>query len=494
MWYHGYMVHVVSSLLATVCCLLPGDSPPTTAGNADPSRNDTSVVRAAAVAPDAQGGPTLSIKTNAPSAVAYIEHRGAYWTLSKALSAVRDYTRAHGETGAIFIRYLTDPNRTPPASLRVEVGFAIEDDHEIEPPFRVALRSTETVATMVIEDRPVRIRRDYARAMAWIVQQGHEPLGPITEIHHVPTRRVRGGEARTETPVRSGMQRVEVQFLLATTPSSIAYTVVEQAVASTDTTKLDVVADLGVLLASPATEAGPTDELVAEESDAESLVDAADSPTWSDSSEYGYSVAEDQAVDDPVTLLWSSGAQIEIESVATTNLAEPEQVVTTEQSRMPSPEASVVVAREVNESESVAALYRDGRFDELAEAIMPPDQTIPKSRQVWFGQVVLRIGACARGLATVFPESGSGMRLTGAAILRRYKIVSEKFVVDPRSVSVAAESLHAFEGRSLLHDLDTLLGRIGTRTIGEEEATKALLDIMTRVRRVRMMRMSPDKN
>ena len=489
MWYHGRMVHVVPFVLATVCCVSLGEPPPAAGGDVAPLRNGRNAAGAMVVVSDNAGDPSLSIKTIAPSAVAYIEHRGAYWTLSAALSQVRDYTREHGETGAIFIRYLTDPNRTPPAALRAEVGFAIEHDQPIDPPFRVALRHAEVVATMVIENRPVRVRQDYARAMAWIGQQGHQPLGPITEIHHNPMRRVHNAKEAGETRGRSGAQRIEVQFLLDTWPVGTTTEIVEREEVAIDATEPDAVSSKAVLLSSPRTAGEPTEDLPAEQNLAERFVVKEEEPTQHDVAGSGDTASEDQVATEPEPPPQPEETHAEVATAH--GPATPDVIIPVGFDAIPPPETSAVVEPQVNEAESMATLFSSGRYRELAEAIMPRGRLIAESEQVWFGQVVLRIGGCARGIATVFPEAGSSMRLTGDAILARYQTVSRQFVVDPRSVPIAITTRGRNEGGNLIHDLDVLLARIGTRTIGQEDATASLLEIMMQIRRIGITRTIP---
>jgi len=103
---------------------------------------------------------------------------------------------------------------------------------------------------------------------------------------------------------------------------------------------------------------------------------------------------------------------------------------------------------------------------------MPDDRPVPRAHQLWLGQVVFRIGAAAKGIARVYPGQETEVAAFSEAISRRYKKASVEFAMDPlRHAVVRVDSRNdpdAAVKNAIMHDLDSLLARIGQRSMDSE--------------------------
>ncbi len=135
--------------------------------------------------------------------------------------------------------------------------------------------------------------------------------------------------------------------------------------------------------------------------------------------------------------------------------------------------------------DSVKELVHQQRFNRIAELLMPPDIPFPQAFQLWFGQVVFRIGAIAGGIAQVYPEEKTAVAALSEAIRRRYDSISVDFALDPRDQPVLRVDPHSdrYAARKLciIHELDTILGGIALTRLDGGAAEGQLIDIVQRV-------------
>ncbi len=136
----------------------------------------------------------------------------------------------------------------------------------------------------------------------------------------------------------------------------------------------------------------------------------------------------------------------------------------------------------------VGELMAAGRFERIAEQLMPDHSAIPASLQVWLGHVVLRIGAAARGIEHVYPGNELRARRLADAITRRYKQASAGFEFDPLNEPVVDIDLGndplRLDKQALMHELNTLLGRIALRSMDAKTAVEELTTVVQRAQEI----------
>lgn len=124
--------------------------------------------------------------------------------------------------------------------------------------------------------------------------------------------------------------------------------------------------------------------------------------------------------------------------------------------------------------EPVCELMAAGRFDHIAEQLMPDDCDIPAGLQVWLGQIVFRIGAAARGIEQLDPDGKAVVRQMSDAIIDRYREVSVNFELDPLDQAVVRVDVWSdplgLGKRAVMRELDMLLGRIAFHRGGTVDA------------------------
>ncbi|MFQ5592012.1 MAG: hypothetical protein ACE5HE_12670 [Phycisphaerae bacterium] len=142
------------------------------------------------------------------------------------------------------------------------------------------------------------------------------------------------------------------------------------------------------------------------------------------------------------------------------------------------------VAGDTGAVASVRTLVDLGRFDDVAQLLMPTGTRLPQTLHVWFGQVVYRMGAIVKGLEQVYPGQDSVAKGLNGAIRRRYEVFSADFALDPRDEPFLRLDPHsdptAGTKRAIMHDLDTMLGGIALTRIDVKEADGRLIDIIQR--------------
>ncbi len=359
----------------------------------------------------------------------------------------------HGLDGAMFIRYLDSATDSPTGSRRSRIGFMLDRDHQAESPFQIAQQRPEVVAYRVIEGRPVSMRRDYAVIQDWIEANGYTAAGPITEIY---------GTASPRKAI--GPQRTEIQVTLdVVLPPSLA----REAPSPTESdesssTGQTVLGEQGTGTQDAGQQGGPVDNeaikaVTSGESSVDETVDTRTAPTH-------------DTPDVPTTA----------PTPAATPTGKDAEPVRTPSNPEPTPTVPSV--------QPIRDLMAAGRFDQIANQIMPEDRSIPAALQVWFGQVVFRLGAAAKGIKQVYPGQEDVVTVTIDAINQRYKQVSLNFELDPLdqvvvNVDVRADPV-AQQRRSIMRDLDTLLVRIAFRSV---DAGAAIDEFTTVVQRVQSL-------
>jgi hypothetical protein len=130
-------------------------------------------------------------------------------------------------------------------------------------------------------------------------------------------------------------------------------------------------------------------------------------------------------------------------------------------------------------------LVDSSRFDRVAEQLVPTDRPMPVGMQVWFGQVVFRISAVAKGIEQTYPGGSPQAIALSEAIVRRYRQASASSKVDPLAQAVVRVDTRSdplsVQKRLIVRDLDNLLGQVALKIVDAKSALVRLCDILQRI-------------
>ena len=407
--------------------------------------------------------PTISAVTVPATDVVFVEHVGPYWTIGRKASETRAYMETHGITGPVFVRYPQPPRRRTARDTRCEIGFVSETAHAPDPPFRLAHRPEELVASLTVVGRLPDPKHDYENLNRWIVDQGYVAAGPITEVYY-PVQPFRDAASA----------RAEMRFTLkrdasAENEESVAVVIPE------------VTEDENAVETESAT------------ADAPCLVPMVvppepTSPLTNPVQPAPYAASVGTTEPDRTTV---AHAPTEI----------PTPSASPRDSEAPAPAADrVAPTPDAAESQSVEELLASEQFARAAEVILPSEVPTSSSDRVWLGQVVLRIEAAATGLARLEGADARMMASFGAlseAIEARYALLSNPSVTGWPGVSGSSTDAHSDPmvrpKREVIDGLDMLLGRISVRSILAPEARDQLYRILVRLKELRPIIESPHR-
>ncbi len=130
---------------------------------------------------------------------------------------------------------------------------------------------------------------------------------------------------------------------------------------------------------------------------------------------------------------------------------------------------------------AVKDLVEAGRYERVAEQLMPADRPMPATTQLWLGQLVFRIGAVAKGLQERHADRAAPVKAVADALMARYRLVSAGSAADPLAQAVvrvdSAGDPMATKKRAITRDLDRLLGRVATKAADPDAALTELTRI-----------------
>ena len=130
-------------------------------------------------------------------------------------------------------------------------------------------------------------------------------------------------------------------------------------------------------------------------------------------------------------------------------------------------------------------LVDSARFDRVAKQLIPSDRPIPAGMQVWFGQVVFRINAVAKGIEQTYPDGSPQATALSEAMVRRYRQASASSKVDPLAPAVVRVDTHSdpqsAQKRLIVRDLDNLLGQVALKTVDAKSALDRLSELLQQV-------------
>ena len=194
-------------------------------------------------------------------------------------------------------------------------------------------------------------------------------------------------------------------------------------------------------------------------------------------------------------------------SVYRTEIQIPVRRATSVESESPVPKAAVVYTRAHDEALAqsqdgnstatttsmeplfpIKDLIDSSRFDRIAEQLVPMNRTMPVGMQIWFGQVVFRISAVAKGIEQTYPGGSLQATALSEAIVRNYRRLSASSTVDPLAQAVVRVDTHmepqSTQKRLIVRDLDNLLGQVALKTMDAESALDRLSELLQRVQDV----------
>lgn len=169
----------------------------------------------------------------------------------------------------------------------------------------------------------------------------------------------------------------------------------------------------------------------------------------------------------------------------------------------PQPRAAVAITRKPNDAPAVSGvdppppattiepfysikdLVDSSRFDRVAEQLVPTDHPMPPGMQIWFGQIAFRISAVAKGLEQNYPGGSPQATALSEAIVQRYRQTSASTQVDPLAQAVVRVDTHtdpqSSQKRSIVRDLDNLLGQVALKTVDPQSALIRLSELLQRI-------------
>ena len=383
----------------------------------------------------------IAVKQAPPQWLALREYVGPYWRIGPTLAEVQSYMAEHRRTGPIAVRY----DKAPPGSItrspRAAVGFVVDEGYTTDDPYRIVRAETMLVAYMAIEGRQGPTQRDYIRIREWALARGYEPTGQITELYAITAPEQSGGSVRTEIqaavvprvpPPREVMATRGDQHRPHAEPHS-----------------------------APNREAGERT-----------------SPTAPPAPELQITCPVEPASDSAIPSITSEN------DVTKTGRAARRE--TSEATILPDP--NMLTQGETRSSGSlqpVRELIASGRFDHLAQQLMPDNRVILPLDQLWLGQLVFRIGAVARGVEQVHPGQAGKLEALAEALTNRYKSVFAELKHAPLDEVVvrldSRDARIAIHKRGIMTDVDRLLAKIAFRTITADSSVDEIIGILDRV-------------
>ncbi len=402
---------------------------------------------------DTNGGtrvttPAIATKWTEPENVVYLEHTGAYWTAGRLFRQVREHMDHHSQPGPMYTRYSSDPSRAPLAGLRIEIGFAADAKHQPSPPFKIARRAAEFVACTVIEGRAASPRTDYPPLFEWIDAREYEPLGPIIEVYNPPAVGQITNQRQTEICV---VLRPPETSQIASPDAEVPHPIEPEPPGQRSQLLAAPVHDLH---AKPGKPPAPETETAGR-----TTVEA-----------QTQEIEKTERADQTATAEGVQGNGRETTS--------PPPVDKRTQPRK----------SDCEQPRSISELVAVEQFECIALQLMPDDRSIPVEHQVWFGQVVFRVRAVAKGIMYTGPSGGARASALADAITRRYREVSADFTLDPLDqVTVITHpqgNALANDKRAIMRSLDTLMARISLASVDAAGATQELVRILEDVQKL----------
>jgi len=435
------------------------------------------------------GSEQVSVKLTDPARVVFVVHIGPYWTVGPKFAELREYMLKHGQPGPIYARYLDGPGGVPATSLRTEVGFFVQGSHDPEPPFEMAERSSELVATMVV-DRPfATVSRYYAVLRRWAAGRDYAPVGPVTEIYALPAgsdsdarpTEVQMAIVKVEPPPEPRIAKKEQPDALpeknelpdipppAEKLAEYVPTPAEAALGKA----ADEGAHLPVVDAPVATPQMPTVDGVAKKERNPSLA-----------SNHDYYEPVHSAPPDRTSPTIVDDSDVK---PAVVEVPSPEPAT----SEPPSVERSAEpkVQRSFPPLVPIDVLVQRHQYDRVAEQLLPDDRLLAPHLEVWLGQVMYRVTAITGALERRGKAGDNAALIAlGNAIDQRYRQVSKGFHADPLSQPTwrldQRSDPQGEEKKSIMRALELIMGRLAVGGLDPSSNLTEVVEILQRVQDV----------
>jgi effector-binding domain-containing protein len=351
--------------------------------------------------------------------VATLDHVGPYWALGSVFDKVREAMNARGQPGPLVVRYLNDPLTTPPQQLRSEVGFVLRGDDEPPEPFKASKWPPELVVELSVSGPYRYSSRYYQRLRSWAMQQGLTPTGPIVELLHFPSE-----AAPDQSP------RIEIRMPVCESEP--------EPLPAREGDKLPV---------APPESPGNAQALA--------MASSSESPTAPSASDVAPSSKEMSGDDEED----AGASDRRTASLANADLHEP--------------------AAKTSRGVAIRNLIDAGRFDDLAEQMLPDDPPMSDTNRAWLQQFVLRVSALARGIQKQHPgQDGWLVPLSRALVQRndRAKSATRAEASVERRVprGLPASDPGAERRKAIIRRLELLMARVGMGSIEPNDVRNEL--------------------
>lgn len=150
-------------------------------------------------APKPSAAIAIAVEQTPRVRVAFLPHRGAYWSVGPTISKVRSVLAEQNAATQLFVRYQTDPRRISPRQLEAKVGFVLEIGKVAPEGFQAETQPPELVAWMKVDGSLSSLARHYTTLEKWAKENGYQPLGPVIEKY---------------PPVHTGTPRIVLQLVV----------------------------------------------------------------------------------------------------------------------------------------------------------------------------------------------------------------------------------------------------------------------------------------
>lgn len=370
-----------------------------------------------APAPVVAPPPAFELVETEPRRIAYIEHTGPYWSLGPIIDTVARDAKSMGVRGRLVVRYLEN-SATARGTVHAQVGFELPRFETPKPPYVVSEWPPALVASKSVLGSDGLSPRHFSAMKAWVRGEGLVPAGDL--IANVEL---------AEDGLSTAIQSAEIQMPVCTPDPPPAKTAAEAA---------DEIPE-----PSPVTE--PERPIVT------------------------------KVIELPAR---SSGAQVrtQIEPVSVEAIEPTLSAPIVGQT--PSPSKNPASVEPQKKEIPVRLMIEDGKFADLAAAIMPADADATSKQ--WSGEIAGRVIALANGVKKMAPgEEGWLTSLADELGARRdaYRLSSPKSskkVIGPALTSPERTP----ERKFVMLELDRLMAGLAYGSLTPSEVREKLTTIL----------------
>lgn len=382
----------------------------------------------------------IAVKQTKPLRVVYKNHIGPYWTVGPVFREVSEYMVEHGQTGSVFARYPDHPKNVRAASMRTEIGFVVNGEHQPQASFRSMIQKSELVAYQFLDTSNPNINKQFDVMSKWIRSNGYKPLGPIIEIHHrlFDRKGLNKPSVEIQIPVRKILQEQDIPNFM-----EVPDEVIKKSVSA--------------IQVPPTPVPAKTPEKIVTQPMQPKKV----RPSFATKPE-----ATKIPIPRPPKVVMSS----DLESKPI-NRSYDKPVQKTNNDTL--------------DTMTITELIDSEYYDQVARRIMPHPDAIEPGQEIWFGQLIFKMKAIARGIKKLYPGKGVTVTRLVNALSSRYEIQSAHFENNPLNQAVfrvnGYNDAFAKTRREMMRHMDSMLGRLAVKRLTADEVTEELIDIVDRL-------------